>query len=88
MPAGGATGSSGGAQSFLAMLIMSPITLLLGGPALGFAIASIWIPPLGWASLAAAAILGGLALWGGTVLGGRMLQRRWPEVLAEVASDA
>lgn len=81
-------GSSGGAQSFLAMLIMSPITLLLGGPALGFAIASIWIPPLGWASLTAAVVLGGVALWGGTVLGGRTLQRRWPEVLAEVASEA
>ncbi len=30
----------------------------------------------------------GAALWGGTVLGGRVLQRRWPEVLTEVASDA
>lgn len=81
-------GSSGGAQSFLAMLIMSPITLILGAPALGFAIAALWIPPLGWASLASALVIGAAALWAGTVAGGRILDRRWPEVLAEVSSDS
>ena len=80
-------GSSGGAQSFLAMIIMSPITLVLGAPAFGFAIAAIWIPPLGWVSLACAVIIGAAALWGGMVLGGRILDRRWPEVLTEVSSE-
>lgn len=80
-------GSAGGAQSFLAMLIMSPITLILGAPALGFAIAAIWMPPLGWVSLLCAVVIGAGAVWGGTVLGGRTLERRWPEVLAEVSSE-
>ncbi|MCK2026394.1 hypothetical protein KZC56_08790 [Microbacterium sp. SSW1-47] len=80
-------GSAGGAQSFLAMLIMSPITLILGGPALGFGIAAIWMPPLGWVSLACAVVIGTAAVWGGTVLGGKTLERRWPEVLAEVSSE-
>ncbi len=34
-------GSSGGVQSLLAMIIIGPITLVLGAPALGFAIAGI-----------------------------------------------
>ena len=69
------------------MLIMSPITLILGAPALGFAIAAIWMPPLGWVSLLCAVVIGAGAVWGGTVLGGRTLERRWPEVLAEVSSE-
>ncbi|UUE21370.1 hypothetical protein [Microbacterium sp. J1-1] len=81
-------GSSGGVQSLLAMIIIGPITLLVGAPALGFAIAGIWNPALGWVSLACGVVLGALALWGGTVLGGSILNRRWPEVLAEVASES
>ena len=75
-------------QSLLAMMIMSPITLILGAPALGFAIAAIWNPALGWVSLVLGLAIGALALWGGAVLGGRLLDRRWPEVLAEVSSES
>lgn len=81
-------GSSGGVQSLIAMLVMAPITLVLGGPAFGFAIAAIWNPMLGWVSLALGLVLGGVAIWGGTTLGGRILDRRWPEVLVEVSSEA
>ena len=81
-------GSSGGVQSLIAMMIMSPITLLLGGPAFGLAIAAIWHPALGWASLACGLVVGAAAVWGGGVLGGRILDRRWPQVLAEVSSEA
>lgn len=81
-------GSSGGVQSMIAMIIIAPLSLLIGGPAFGLAIAAIWTPWLGWLSLACGLVLGGLAAWGGTVLGGRILDRRWPEVLAEVASEA
>ncbi|MBT2484884.1 MULTISPECIES: hypothetical protein [unclassified Microbacterium] len=80
-------GSSGGVQSLLAMIIVGPVTLVLGAPALGFAIAAIWNPALGWVSLVCGIVLGALALWGGTVLGGRILDRRWPEVLADVSSE-
>ncbi|WP_424936107.1 MULTISPECIES: hypothetical protein [Bacteria] len=81
-------GSSGGVQSLLALLVMAPITLVLGGPALGFAVAALWNPALGWISLMCGVVLGGLAIWGGVTLGGRTLDRRWPEVLAEVSSEA
>ncbi len=80
-------GSAGGAQSFLALIIVTPIALVIGGPALGFAIASLWTPWLAWVSLGCALLLGGAAVWGGIVLGGRMLDRRWPRVLAEVSSE-
>ena len=81
-------GSSGGVQSLLALLIVLPVTLVGGAPALGFAIAALWTPALGWASLACALLFGGAAIWGGAVLGGRILDRRWPEVLAEVSSES
>lgn len=82
-------GSSGGTQSMLAMLIIVPIALLVGGPALGFAIAAlVSSPAFGWVSLACALVLGGGTIWAGSVLGGRVLERRWPEVLAAVSSES
>ncbi|MBK0418104.1 hypothetical protein JD276_03545 [Leucobacter sp. CSA1] len=81
-------GSSGGVQSLLAMIVVMPITLVVGGPALGFAIASFWTPSLGWVSLACGLLLGGAATWAGAVIGGRALDRRWPRVLADVSSEA
>lgn len=80
-------GSSGGVQSLIAMMIITPVGLVVGAPAFALAIAAIWTPWLGWLSLACAVLCGGLAIWGGTTLGGRILDRRWPEVLAEVASE-
>ena len=81
-------GSSGGVQSLLAMVIVGPITLVLGAPALGFAIAAFWNPALGWVSLTCGLVIGALAVWGGTALGGSILDRRWPEVLIEVSSES
>lgn len=80
-------GSSGGAQSFLALIIVTPIALVLGGPAFGFAIASLWTAWLAWISLGCALVLGIAAVWAGVVIGGRTLDRRWPRVLAEVSSE-
>lgn len=81
-------GSSGGAQSMLALLVITPTMLIVGGPALGFAIASLWVPALGWVSLAFGLVLGGAAVWVGLVVGGRALERRWPRVLAAVSSES
>ncbi|GAA3662430.1 hypothetical protein [Microbacterium marinilacus] len=81
-------GSSGGVQSFAALAIMVPAILVVGAPAFGFAIAALWNPALGWISLASGLILGAAAAWGGIVLGGRILDRRWPEVLIAVSSEA
>ncbi|WP_345751637.1 hypothetical protein [Microbacterium rhizophilus] len=81
-------GSSGGVQSLAALAVMLPMVLVVGGPAFGFAIAALWHPPLGWVSLACGLVLGGAAVWAGIVLGGRILDRRWPEVLTAVRSEA
>lgn len=81
-------GSSGGVQSLVALLVMAPMTLIVGGPAFGFAIAALWNPALGWVSLACGLGLGGLAVWGGIRWGGQVLDRRWPELLAEVGSES
>ncbi|WP_353115546.1 hypothetical protein [Microbacterium sp.] len=81
-------GSGGNAQSLVAMLAMMPIAGIAGAPAFGFAIAALWIPPLGWVSLACGVLIGGAVAWGGVLLGGRALDKRWPEVLADVASES
>ncbi|MBO3661892.1 hypothetical protein [Microbacterium stercoris] len=81
-------GSSGGIQSLLALLIMMPAAGIVGGLPFGLAIAALWNPWLGWLSLLSGLVLGGLAVWGGVVWGGRVLDRRWPEILAEVGSES
>ncbi|WP_156759863.1 hypothetical protein [Microbacterium karelineae] len=81
-------GSSGGVQSFAALAIMAPSTLIVGAPALGFGIAGIWMPWAGWASLACGLVIGAAAACAGVVWGGRILDRRWPEVLIAVTSEA
>jgi ABC-2 type transport system permease protein len=81
-------GSSGGVQSMIALLAIIPVVVVFGGPAFGLAIAALWMPALGWASLASALVLGGVAIWLGIRLGGRALDRRWPEVLAAITSES
>ncbi|GAA5153216.1 hypothetical protein GCM10025768_22540 [Microbacterium pseudoresistens] len=81
-------GSSGGVQSMIAMAIMMPITLVVGGASFGFAIGALWAPWAGWVSLACGVILGTAAVWAGVVLGGRILDQRWPELLVEVSSES
>jgi ABC-2 type transport system permease protein len=81
------TGSSGGAQALLGALLMLLVILTAGAPAIGTAIAAAWFPWLGWVSLAIGLGLGALAIWLGVRLGGRALDRRWPEVLAAVTRE-
>ncbi|WP_405217950.1 hypothetical protein [Agrococcus sp. Ld7] len=81
-------GSSGGAQALLGALIMMAAAGTVGAPAIGTAIASAWIPWLGWLSLAIGLAVGALAIWLGVRIGGRALDRRWPELLAAVSRAA
>lgn len=81
-------GSSGGAQALLGALIMMAAAGTVGAPAIGTAIASAWIPWLGWLSLALGLAVGALAIWLGVRIGGRALERRWPELLAAVSRAA
>lgn len=80
-------GSSGGAEALLGMLAMTAGGLVLAGPALAAAVASLWLPWLGWVSLGLGLGVGALVLWAGVVVGGRGLDRRWPELLAAVSRE-
>lgn len=81
------SGSSGGAQALLGALLMMVATLTIGAPAIGTAVAAIWDPRLGWVSLAIGLAIGALAIWVGVRIGGRALDRRWPELLAAVSRE-
>ena len=77
--------------AFLAALIqMAAILLLLAvcSPVLGAAVYSVvqGAPGWGWVALVAGVVWCGLLLWGGVVVGGRMLDRRGPQVLATIRS--
>lgn len=90
-PAPGASpfgrGSSGGGEAFVGLLAMGVVGGILSLPAVALAIAAVWLPWLGWASLAAAVVVGGLAVWGGVAIAGRAIDRRWPELLAAVSRE-
>lgn len=80
-------GSSGGAEALLGMLAMSLGGAVLAAPALGTAVGALWLPWLGWLSLALGVGGGALVVWAGVVIGGRALDRRWPELLAAVSRE-
>ncbi|MFC7430822.1 MULTISPECIES: hypothetical protein [unclassified Agrococcus] len=81
-------GSSGGAQSLVALAIMAPITIAASLPAIALAIVGVaWIPWVGWLALPVGLGIGALAVWLGIRIGGDRLDRAWPEVLAAVSSD-
>ena len=54
-------------------------------PTIGLVIASFWTGWLAWLALVVGLLIGPLVLWQGVVRGGRMLDQRWPEVLAAVS---
>ena len=75
--------------AFLAALIqMVAILLLLAvcSPVLGMAVYGVVqaAPLWGWVALVAGIVWCSLLLWGGVVFGGRMLDRRGPQVLATI----
>ncbi|GEK78919.1 hypothetical protein [Agrococcus baldri] len=80
-------GSSGGAQALLGALLMVVAVWTVGLPVLGTAFAAMWLPWLGWVSLGLALGIGALSVWLGIRIGGRALERRWPEVLEQVSRE-
>ena len=78
-------GSSGGVQSLAGVAISLPALAIVGGPFVGLAIAAVWIPWLAWPSLAAALLIGALVGWLGIRFGGAAVDRRGPELLAQVS---
>ncbi|ROR67484.1 hypothetical protein [Agrococcus jenensis] len=81
-------GSSGGVQSLAGIALSLPLLGTVGAPCIGLAVAAIWIPWLGWLSLAVGLAVAALAAWFGIRVGGAALDRRAPEVLAHVSKAA
>jgi ABC-2 type transport system permease protein len=78
-------GSSGGVQSLAGVAVAFPLLAVAGSPFIGLAVAAYWMPWLGWLSLVAALALSALSAWFGIRVGGAALDRRGPEVLAQVS---
>ena len=79
-----------GTALLAALIQMAAILLLLAvcSPVLGAAVYGVvqGAPVWGWAALVPGIVWCGLLLWGGVVVGGRMLDRRGPQVLATIRS--
>ncbi len=80
-------GSSGGMQSLAGIALSVPVLGIVGAPCIALAVAAIWIPWLGWLSLAVGLVVAALAAWFGIRVGGAALDRRGPEVLAQVSKS-
>ena len=78
-------GSSGAIQSLAGIALSLPVLCTVGAPCIVLAAAAIWLPWLGWLSLGVGLVVGGLAAWFGIGVGGAALDRRGPEVLAQVS---
>ncbi len=81
-------GSSGGLPAFLSFTVATVATLVVAVPTLALVIWSIWTPWAGWASVPVGLVTGLLVLRLGVGRGGRLLDRRWPEVMAAVSERA
>lgn len=82
-----ARGSSGGPAAVVMVFASLIVSGILVAP---FAIAGIVVwnrALLSWVPLAMAIVLAPLLLWGACVLGGRVLDRTWPEVLKRVTYE-
>ena len=78
-------GSSGGLPAFLSFTVATLITGLVGLPTVALVVWSFWTPWAGWASIPVGLVTGLVVLRLGLVHGGRLLDRRWPEVMAAVS---
>ncbi len=77
-------GSSGGLPGLLSFSVTSSAAVVVSLPAAALATGSYWVPWLGWPALLIGLVGGAFALRLGMRRGGRLLDRRWPEVLAAV----
>ena len=82
-----ASTSKGQGAAFLASVLQMIGSVILLLPAAGMAFASYRFPLLGWLFLPVGPVLGLLAALGLISLGGRRLDRAWPEVLKAVTYE-
>lgn len=79
------SGSGASAVSFLALIVTALLILGLTAPVIALAVATNWIPWLGWVVLVLGPAWGLLVLRTAIRLGGRYLDNHWPEVLEQVS---
>ncbi|CAA9310728.1 MAG: FIG00945601: hypothetical protein, partial [uncultured Friedmanniella sp.] len=80
-------GSSGGLPAFLSFTVTTLGTVLVGLPTAALVVGSLFTPWLGWLAVPVGLASGALVLVLGVDRGGRLLERRWPEVLAAVSEN-
>lgn len=78
-------GNSGGLPAVLSLTVILFGTLILSAPTIALTIWSFFTPWVGYLTIPVGLILGLVILRVGIRQGGRLLDRRWPEVLAAVS---
>ncbi len=81
-------GNSGGLPSFLSFGVSSMATFVVSLPLAALAVGSFWLPWLGWLALPVGLAFGYVMLRVGIAQGGKLLDRRWPEVMQSVSEKA
>lgn len=78
-------GGSGGLPALLSFSVTTAATMLVALPTAALVVASVWFPWAGWVAVPVSLACGLLALRLGITWGGRLMDRRWPEVLSSVS---
>ena len=78
-------GNSGGLPALLSFSVATTATMVVALPTLAVVIWSVFTPWAGWLALPVGLLTGALVLRLGVRAGGRLLERRWPEVMAAVS---
>jgi ABC-2 type transport system permease protein len=78
-------GNSGGLPSFLSFTASSMGTFVLSLPLAALAVGYFWVSWLGWLAVPVGVAMGLIVLRIGIRQGGKLLDRRWPEVMASVS---
>ena len=82
------TGNSGGLPALASFTVASFGTVLIAVPVIGTVVWSFFTPWVGWLSLPLGLLIGVVVLRFGISQGGRLLDRRWPEVLRAVSEKS
>ncbi|SDT25962.1 ABC-2 type transport system permease protein [Friedmanniella luteola] len=80
-------GSSGGLPALLSFSVATSGTVLVALPTAALVVGSFFTPWLGWLAVPVGLVTGVVALRVGVAQGGRLLERRWPEVMAAVSEN-
>ncbi|WP_375423672.1 hypothetical protein [uncultured Friedmanniella sp.] len=83
-----AKGGGGGLPALLSFSVTTSAAVLVALPTVALVVGSFWVPWLGWIAVPVGLANGLVVLWQGVVRGGRMLDRRWPEVMRAVSERA